>query len=71
MDAKARAIIANLPAVEPAIGKDGPLMGADAATAISEALQSAGYEVLHKDSLWMLRDGMISVLAMMDKKRVH
>jgi hypothetical protein len=71
MDTKAKAIIANLPAVEPAIGKDGPLMGSDAADAISEALQSAGYEVLHKDSLRMLRDGMISVLATMDKKRVH
>jgi hypothetical protein len=71
MDAKAKAIIANLPAVESAIGKNGPLMGADAANAISEALQFAGYEVLHKDSLRMLREGMISVLSMIDKKRVH
>jgi hypothetical protein len=71
MDTKAKAIIANLPAVAPVIGKDGPLMGADASDAISEALRSAGYEVLHKDSLRMLRDGMISVLAMMDKKRTH
>ena len=71
MDMKAKAVIANLPAVEPTVGKDGLLMGFDAANAISEALQSAGYEVLHKDSLRMLRDGMISVLAMMDKGRRH
>lgn len=39
-------IIANLPARDPAIGKDGNVVGFPAANAVMEALQESGFRVI-------------------------
>lgn len=68
MDTKAKAVIAAVPAIDPSVGKDGPTLGFNAANAISDALESAGYKVIHNDDLKKIREGMESVLASLGSK---
>jgi hypothetical protein len=68
MDLKAKEIIASLPAVEPAVGQHGPLMGHNTANAVAEALERADYRIIHMRDLKALGDGMAKVLAMIDGK---
>lgn len=64
MDMKAKGVIAALPAIEPAIGKDGPQMGFNTANAISEALERAGFKVVDNADLTRLRSQMEEFVAM-------
>jgi hypothetical protein len=68
MNETAKVIIAHLPAVEPVMEDDGPVMGVEAAKSILDALDIAGLKVVSASDLQAAANEAVAALRTLERK---
>lgn len=68
MNETAKVIIAHLPAVEPVMEAEGPVMGIEAAKSILEALDIAGLKIVSASDLQAAANEAAAALRMLEQK---
>lgn len=68
MNETAKVIIAHLPAVEPVMEDDGPVMGIEAAKSILDALDIAGLKVVSASDLQAAANEAVAALRTLERK---
>lgn len=68
MNETAKVIIAHLPAVEPVMEEDGPVMGVEAARSILDALDIAGLKIVSASDLQAAANEAAAALRTLEQK---
>lgn len=68
MNETAKVIIAHLPAVEPVMEDDGPVMGIEAAKSVLDALDIAGLKVVSARDLQAAANEAVAALRTLERK---
>jgi hypothetical protein len=68
MNETAKVIIAHLPAVDPILEEQGPVMGMKAANSILEALDTAGLKIVSARDLQLAANEAAAALRMLEQR---